>query len=183
MVKLAIACVMVSLAAVVWADTPQSETEQGPPAQGAPPPRLSGPKPGFRDWKWGDPPRAGWTLKKRTTYEVYVESHLMDHDKVLGIDYNTLTYFFCEQKFCGIEVEFPPMFADQLYSALQSAWGPPARGNEDQATWSTERDGIVTDATFVRRYAPVTTKRILFGGEPMPTLRIFRRGTGEDTGL
>lgn len=166
--------------AIVWS-VPFAVGQNQPQAQPAAP-QPPGPKAGFRDMKWGDPPKAGWKLKKRDAFQVYVDSHLMDQDKILGIDYNKLTYHFAGGKFCGIEIEYAPLFADQLYSALQSAWGPPAVGNEQQATWSAQHEDGVTDATFVRRYAPATTQRILFGGDPMPTVRIFHRGCGAPAG-
>lgn len=112
---------------------------------------FSGPKkdeerglrPGFRDLKWGDPPKKEMTVLDDTGEDRFC---LLPNDDltVNGAPVDRIVYKFWQGRLAEVLVEIPPVTADAVFKTLVAEWGKPDRPNTfiDDYFWKNKKLGV-----------------------------------------
>lgn len=151
------------------------------------PPVVQGPKHGFRDMKWGDPPPSNWKnkLKGKTAVKTYTSTQMEivgDKLKVLGEYPLSIVYSYQDGGLCGVEVRFSPAWWEKYRDGLVAEWGQPAVSDGDgrRFAWTRDDGEGATDATLAKGVQTSKTQMILGGPElgKRDVLRVVKRGCG-----
>lgn len=117
-----------------------------------------GPKAGFRDLKWGDPPSADMVIVRlprppgSLPMDLYWRADEFgkgNHPIVAGHRTSDVSYYFYKNRFCRVQIvwnEIRRRDLDQIGTNLSVAWGKDdGRNTRGERVW-TSRDGVTVAA-------------------------------------
>jgi len=107
-------------------------------------------RPGFRDLKWGDPPKKEMSVLDDTGEDRFC---LLPNDDltVNGAPVDRIIYKFWQGRLAEVLVEIPAATADAVFKALVQEWGKPHRPNAfiEDYFWQNKKQGVeATSAAF-----------------------------------
>jgi len=139
---------------------------------------------GFRDMKWGDPPRPGMVLLEETLEDRFC-TITGDDLEFGGAPLTRIIYKYYQKRLAGVQIEIPPASVEPVFRHITSEWGKPEQPNRfiEEYSWQNDKQGVEgTSASFSKnpgthaavlmiqsRY--ILTKRTLAppGGAPAKT--------------
>jgi len=109
--------------------------DPGKPAAKIP---KQGPKPGFREMKWGDAPANEMQFNFKNDFgDNYQLPFGSDRGQIGGVYLAWIEYSFFNHRFCKVEIEFLKSQGKDLLIALEGQWGKPAIHPGEKWYWHT----------------------------------------------
>ena len=107
-------------------------------------------KAGFRDMKWGDPPRPGMTVLEETENDRFC---LLPTDELElgGVPLTRIVYKYWQKRLAEVQIEIPPDSVDAVFRHLTAEWGKPQQPNRfiEDFSWQNQKLGVeATGASF-----------------------------------
>ncbi len=105
---------------------------------------------GFRDMKWGDPPRPGMELLEDSGEDAF---YLVAGDdlELGGAPLSRIVYKYYQKRLAEVQIEVPPESVEPVFKHVSSDWGKPSQPNRfiRDYSWQNNRQGVeATSATF-----------------------------------
>ncbi len=105
---------------------------------------------GFRDMKWGEPPRPGMDLLEETLEDRFY-TITGDDLEFGGAPLNRIVYKYYQKRLAEVQIEVPPASVDPVFRHLTSEWGKPVQPNRfiEDYSWQNDKQGVEgTNASF-----------------------------------
>jgi hypothetical protein len=105
---------------------------------------------GFRDMKWGEPPRPGMDLLEETLEDKFY-TIAGDDLEFGGAALNRIIYKYYQKRLAEVQIEVPPASVEPVFRHLSSEWGRPEQPNRfiEEYSWQNDKQGVEgTIATF-----------------------------------
>lgn len=118
-------------------------------------------KAGFRELKWGEPPKKGMALLEETGDDRFytVPGDNLDFG---GAPLDRIIYKFWQNRLAEVQIEIPPDSFDSVFKHVSAEWGKPDRPNRfiEDFNWQNDKHGIEgTTASLSRN--PATRAAVL----------------------
>ena len=100
-------------------------------------------RPGFRDMKWGDPPRPGMDLLEETSEDRFY-TVAGDDLEFGGAPLNRIVYKYYQNRLAEVQLEIPPASVEPVFKHLTSDWGKPEKPNRfiEDYSWKNDKQGV-----------------------------------------
>jgi hypothetical protein len=109
-------------------------------------------KPGFREMKWGDPPKEDMiVLSEEGDDRICM---IKDDDlAAAGKAVDKIVYKYFQARLSEVMVEIPKASADAIFEHLVTTWGKPSRPNKfiEEFFWQNRSHGVESTGAFFNR--------------------------------
>lgn len=105
---------------------------------------------GFRDMKWGEPPRPGMNLLEETVEDKFYTVP-GDDLEFGGAPLNRIVYKYYQKRLAGVQIEVPLESVEPVFRHITSEWGKPEQPNRfiEEYSWQNDKQGVEgTSASF-----------------------------------
>ena len=98
---------------------------------------------GFRDMKWGEPPRPGMDLLEETLEDKFY-TIAGDNLEFGGAALNRIVYKYYQKRLAEVQIEVPPASVEPVFRHLTSEWGRPEQPNRfiEEYSWQNDNPGV-----------------------------------------